>query len=651
MNLILFLVIFPFVIALILKTNLLTESIQKGFVVVSSLLLAAVSVALCFDPTTISSQLGDLLFNHTQQTILFVLEILLSLLIYYYSYKYEKVWIAIVNTIQLTLLSTMEFRMNELASNTTSIIMYTKPIFFIDNFSIIMALIIGVIGGLIAIYANGYMKDFHHHHKELKDKRSGFFFIIFTFLAAMYGVVFSDNLLWLHFFWEVTTLSSFFLIGYKGDKESTDNACRALLYNMIGGVGFVVAILFFFLKSGSVGLEQLVSAGKSGFLVPVALLAFAGFTKSAQMPFSSWLLGAMVAPTPVSALLHSSTMVKAGVYLVIKLAPALSGTWTGILVASVGGITFVTASMIAISRQNAKSVLAYSTIANLGLIILCAGIGSPMAVWAGIMIIIFHAISKGLLFLAVGVAEHRIDSREIEAMDGLVVGLPKLSFLLLLGMAGMFLAPFAMLISKWVVIKTVIDSAPILILPIVFGSAATLFYWVKWMGKLLALTSSPQTQTNSNSPLKESAISCYEWAALYPLGLLTILSTILFPLTSMFMLEPFLSKTYNIGPEYFKIWNENIVLMILIFVLILVFPIYSMIFKSRYSSVTRITAPYLAGANLKDGYHYQGSLQEIKYTIRNYYLNTFFCEKGWSRFGIIAAFIALIIMSFTLRFY
>ncbi|MBF0299316.1 MAG: NADH-quinone oxidoreductase subunit L [Oligoflexia bacterium] len=651
MNLILFLILFPFVISLILKTNILPDGIQKALIVISSLVLALVSAMLCFNSTSAETiaQLSQLFFSHTQQITLFGFEVALAILIYFFAFKHEKIWVAVINTVQLILLIALEMKMNSGVAAEGISKLYSLPIFFLDQFSIIMALIIGIIGGLIAIYANGYMKDFHAHHKEMKDKRSGFFFIIFIFLSAMYGVVFSDNLLWLHFFWEITTLSSFFLIGYKGDTESINNAFKALLYNLIGGVGFVIGIFYFFTSSGSVSLDQLVTAGKAGLLIPVALLAFAGLSKSAQMPFSSWLLGAMVAPTPVSALLHSSTMVKAGVYLVVKLAPALMGTWVGISTATIGAITFLSASMIAISRQNAKSVLAYSTIANLGLIILCAGIGSSIAVWAAIMIIIFHAISKGLLFLSVGVAEHRIDSREIEAMDGLVANLPKLSILLLVGMAGMFLAPFAMLISKWAVIKALIDSTALLLFPIVFGSAATLFYWVKWMGKLLAQTSSSKSENKGEGNLAEKAISNYEWFALYPLGFLTILSTLLFPLTSILMVEPYLAKDYSLEVGSLNLWNENLTLMVILLALVFIFPIFAKIFSSRYSKVTRISAPYLAGANIGNGNRYQGSLQEMKYTIRNYYLESFFCEKGWSIFGITASIITLAITMFFLR--
>ena len=140
--------------------------------------------------------------------------------------------------------------------------------------------------------------------------------------------------------------------------------------------------------------------------------------KAAQMPFQNWLLGAMVAPTPVSALLHSSTMVKAGVYLVIRLAPAFNPV-LGMIVAVCGAFTFFAASVLAISQTTGKRVLAYSTIANLGLIIACAGLRTELAIAAAMLLIIFHAISKGLLFMCAGTIEHQIWSREIEDMEGL----------------------------------------------------------------------------------------------------------------------------------------------------------------------------------------------------------------------------------------
>ena len=184
---------------------------------------------------------------------------------------------------------------------------------FVDKFSVIMALINGVVGGGICLYALGYMREYH----EVADRRPLFFSLLFIFMGAMFGIIFANNLIWLFLFWEITTLCSFLLIGYTRTEEARQNALRALVMNLAGGLAFALAIVWFHHQSGSIELQKLITSKQSLALLPAALLCFAGITKSAQLPFSSWLLGAMVAPTPVSALLHSSTMVKAGVYLEI----------------------------------------------------------------------------------------------------------------------------------------------------------------------------------------------------------------------------------------------------------------------------------------------------------------------------------------------
>jgi ech hydrogenase subunit A len=324
---------------------------------------------------------------------------------------------------------------------------------FLDKFAIVMALINGLVGGGICLYALGYMREYHEvAHREVADRRPFFFALLFVFMGAMFGVIFANDLLWLFFFWEVTTVCSYLLIGYTRTEEARRNALRALTMNLAGGLAFALAILWSYKTSGTIELQALISSNRAVALVPAALLCFAGMTKSAQFPFSSWLLGAMVAPTPVSALLHSSTMVKAGVYLVLRMAPVITGSGVGLAVALIGSGTFLLTSIAAITANDAKKVLAYSTIANLGLIVLCGGIGTSAAVWAGVLLIIFHALAKCLLFLCVGIVEHKLHSRDIEAMSGLLLKLPRLGIMMLIGMAGMFLAPFGMLISKWAVL-------------------------------------------------------------------------------------------------------------------------------------------------------------------------------------------------------
>ena len=211
---------------------------------------------------------------------------------------------------------------------------------FIDKFSIIMALIVGIIGSAICLYAIGYLPEYHQHHKEVKERRRYFSFLFYLFLSAMFGIVFSNNLIWLFFFWEITTICSALLIGYRNDKQSIESMFRALKMNLLGGLVFAIGLVYLYNGSHTMELDKLIQLDQSYALLPAVCIAFAGLVKSAQLPFSSWLTGAMVAPTPVSALLHSATMVKAGVYIILRVAPALENTVAAKMLMLIGGVSF-----------------------------------------------------------------------------------------------------------------------------------------------------------------------------------------------------------------------------------------------------------------------------------------------------------------------
>jgi ech hydrogenase subunit A len=366
------------------------------------------------------------------------------------------------------------------------------PAMYIDWLTIIMVMIVSVIGSIVAVYGLPYMKEHEKHAgiPESSSKRPRFFLTILVFLGAMNGLVLSDNLLWLFFFWEVTTLCSYLLIRHDGTPEALANAYRALWINMLGGVAFAGGLLILARNVGTVSIQGIVQAqaagpGDSATMLGLALLCVAGFTKAAQMPFHSWLLGAMVAPTPVSALLHSSTMVKAGVYLIARLAPAFYSTGMSEVIAVAGGFTFAAAAFLAIGQTNAKKVLAYSTISNLGLIIACAGLNTPLSMAAAVMLLIFHAISKALLFMAAGVVEHGIWSRDIEDMQGLVSRMPLTTLTMVIGILSMLLPPFGVLIAKLAAIEASAHM-PATLLLLVMGSTLTVVFWTKWTGRLLA---------------------------------------------------------------------------------------------------------------------------------------------------------------------
>ena len=382
MGTIVFLVGFPLIIALALLV-VKADSLRDIIVKLSAIVIIVVSIVFVVMNFSSTMELVNMPYGETIGYGMMAIEVCLAVVIIVLSIKYKKPLAAVFAIIQTPLLIWFELTAGhhiEVANNIC-----------IDKLQMIMVLIIGIIGTLICVYAIGYMKDFQKHENEhvreeakaaglseeeieaavaKADRRPWFFFLLFLFLAAMFGLVSSNNLIWMYFFWEITSLCSFFLIGFTKTQEAINNSFRALVMNLFGGLGFVLGIITLGSYYGTLELSTMLTIGSMGYsvVVPAAFLALAGITKAAQMPFQSWLLGAMVAPTPTSALLHSSTMVKAGVFLIIKLSPVLGFNWAGIMVMVVGGATFVMASFAAISQSNAKRVLAYSTVANLGLI-------------------------------------------------------------------------------------------------------------------------------------------------------------------------------------------------------------------------------------------------------------------------------------------
>lgn len=608
------LVVVPFVFGLILlvtKSNMVRRPIV--FVGVAATVIGSVVLSLPFVPESVTRlPVSPEAIDKAMLTV----ECLISLYLVALSFRIRRPLVAVLALAQAALLLPLELGGTHKAEVANYLVF--------DQFSVVLMLIIGVVGGLICLYSLDYMQEFHvTHHPGMPDKRPSFFATLFIFLGAMFGLVFSNNLLWVFFFWEITTLCSFWLIGYKGNDESKANAYRALLMNLAGGLAFAAGLFWLIVHGQPVEIDRLVASRPALVLLPAVLMAFAGLTKSAQMPFSSWLLGAMVAPTPVSALLHSSTMVNAGVYLILRLSPVLQGTLAGVLIALVGAVTFLVTAVAAIGAHDAKKVLAYSTISNLGLIVLCGGIGTHEAVWAGILLIVFHAIAKGLLFLCVGVIEHKIHSRNIDDMTGLILKLPRLSVMLLIGMAGMFLAPFGMLISKYAVLKAMLDSLPLLAIFIVFGSAATLFFWIKWMGALLLVT--------HPHPNVEKNIGWCKWATLNSLSVMTFGTCFLFPLLSSCLIEPYVKAQYHLA--HFSAMSEgNMIIMIIMLALVSLFPLTFL----NYGHNVKVVDPYLGGANTENGILFIGSAGTVKdMSIQNYYLSEFLPEARVFRSGIV----------------
>ena len=622
MEVILFLIGFPFLAALV-SSFMKKQGLLRRIFVVSSCAVIVVA-ALVYSLTGILQKqaVGYLTATRGADLGIMIVEILLAVVIVIFSFRYKKYYVALLSLAQTGLMIWLEFFSGTSTTAEARLLAgIEEPArIFSDKFTVMTVLMIGIVGSFICIYAVGYMKEYHQHHTEVADRSGTFFALLFVFMGAMFGLVFSNSLTWMYFFWEITSLCSFVLIGYTKTDVAMNNAFRALWMNLLGGLGFAAAIAYSSLVLGVDDLQGLLSAGEAGQVVtiPLILLALAALTKSAQMPFSGWLLGAMVAPTPTSALLHSATMVKAGVYLLLRLSPLFHGNLAGTMVTSIGGFTFLAASALAISQSDAKKVLAYSTISNLGLIVACSGIGMHEAAWAGILLMLFHAVSKSLMFLSVGAVENSIGSRNIEDMHGLIVKLPFLAFIMITGIAGMFLAPFGMLISKWAALKAFIDTDNLLLVVfVVFGSATTLFYWTKWLGKLMAVV--------HNSSRRHTQVGKSQWLSMLVQAFIMIALCLLFPLLSTYAVEPFLSELFHDKiPAIISQGNLNIMLMMLVAIVILPIAVRFLTFNKK----KKIVMSYMGGGNTGDDRHFTDSFgKEKEIYLANWYMEEFFGEN------------------------
>ena len=308
----------------------------------------------------------------------------------------------------------------------------------LDGLAWMFALMVLAIGGLIVMYARYYLDE--------RDDAPRFFAYLLLFMGAMLGMVLAGNLLLLVVFWELTSISSFLLIGYWSHREDArDGARMALTLTAAGGLALLGGVLLIGRIVGSYELDVVLASGdaiRAHALYPwvLGLVLLGIFTKSAQFPFHFWLPHAMAAPTPVSAYLHSATMVKAGVFLLARLHPALAGTDLFFYVVSaVGAATLLIGAWNAIFQYDLKGLLAYSTISHLGLITLLFGLSKPLAVVAGLFHILNHATFKASLFMAAGIIDHETGTRDMRRLGNLRRALPFTSALAIvatLAMAG-----------------------------------------------------------------------------------------------------------------------------------------------------------------------------------------------------------------------
>ena len=351
--------------------------------------------------------------------------------------------------------------------------------FFLDGLGLFFAYMILIVGLLVQLYARFYLSH--------DDPMGQFYTYLMLFQGAMLGIVLSDNILLMLIFWELTSLSSFLLIGYwRHLPEGRQGARMALAVTGGGGLALIGGMLMLGHIAGSFELSVILTQGEaikdSPLYVPALILILLGaFTKSAQFPFHFWLPHAMAAPTPVSAYLHSATMVKAGVFLLARLWPVLSGTdiWV-MLVATTGLITMVLGAFIALFKDDLKALLAFSTVSHLGFLTMLLGFGTPEAAVVAVFHILNHLTFKAALFMSVGIVDHEAHTRDISRLGGLRHLMPITTVIAVLAAFSMAGLPF---LNGWLSKEMMLEEAAGMTL---FGSAQ-LVPWLATFGALLSV--------------------------------------------------------------------------------------------------------------------------------------------------------------------
>jgi len=363
--------------------------------------------------------------------------------------------------------------------------------FLVDGLSLLFALLISGIGTFIIIYAGGYLRG--------DPRLSRFYGIMFAFMAAMLGVVLSNNLITLFVFWELTSITSYLLIGYHHeDKKARWCALQGLLITVGGGLALLAGLIMLGNAAGSFELSEILAGGSligvTGYTGMVLLILLGAFSKSAQVPLHFWLPNAMAAPTPVSAFLHSATMVKAGVFLLARLNPSLGGSDLWLYTLGIfGALTMFTGAVMALRSTGIKAMLAYTTIMALGTLTMLIGLGSEAAIIAAMTFLLAHALYKASLFMLAGALDHETGTKDVLAMGGLWRKMP-MTFLIAcvaaLSLAG--LPPLFGFIAKELLFEatlaapalSVLTSVLALISAILIVAVAAVFALRPFIGKL-----------------------------------------------------------------------------------------------------------------------------------------------------------------------
>lgn len=405
--------------------------------------------------------------------------------------------------------------------------------FYLDGLSLLFVLLISGIGTLVVLYSIFYL--------NYKERLHEFYVYLLMFMSAMLGIVLSDNVFVLYTFWELTSFSSFLLIGYWHFKDrSRYGALKSMLITVLGGLSLLGAFVIMYVLTGTASIQGMISQAdiilSSSYLPLILVLVLLGaFTKSAQFPFHIWLPDAMEAPTPVSAYLHSATMVKAGLYLVARFFPVFSSyEWFFITVTTFGIITLCWGSYMAVRQTDLKAILAFSTISQLGMIMAMLGFGTDVAIFAAVFHILNHATFKGSLFMVAGIIDVQTGTRDIRQLGKLFTLMPitaTLAFFGTFSMAGVPLPFLNGFYSKELFFEsaialqeqsTGITSVLVTIVPYL-AVAGSIFTFVYSMYLFFGLFGKNKNkQINLSQKIKEAPIGMLISPAILVLGVITI---------------------------------------------------------------------------------------------------------------------------------
>ncbi|HSK14040.1 MAG TPA: proton-conducting transporter membrane subunit [Phnomibacter sp.] len=593
----------------------------KGLVVLAAMVLSALSI---FAWLRISGQ--HLISTHpVTGTLVAGLDIILLLFFGWVAIRQKSLLVGILSLVQL---GGLIYLLNVMPHA-------TAPQLMVDPLSGFMFLLINIVSSIIAVFSLRYMDE-----EDCSPFRKKYFLsIIFWFIAAMNLVVSANNLEYFFLFFELTTLASYLLIRFRGDVVSKANAITALWMNQIGGVAILLAIYAVHNSGlGEATFTNLLSlAGEKVILLPLALMSIAALIKGAQMPFSKWLLGAMVAPTPVSALLHSSTMVKIAPFVILRLSPALHDTVVAYIIIGLTAFVFLAASVGALAQDNLKRILAHSTIALLALMMLMGAMGNGITTVAALVLMLFHGLSKSMLFLNAGVLEKVFHLKDTSDMDELGASGPFTAMVLVIGFMSLLLPPFGAFIGKWLSIETLGNYAAegkllgaLTLVAIAFGGAMLTLLYFKVMGLVINRTGEKDTiRFEKTGPW-------YAWTIFLLLGIILIsifcipmlLTSYFVPVAASTIAQP-IDVSYANGIQWIGAMKIPALPMLIAFLLL---------------PATLITAMFIRFKHVDRANEYKCG-EKVQYAFGSFYFSTEVATPWFHVIGILF-FVALLATAF-----